>query len=460
MSSIPHHVVVIGSGFGGLFATKSLCGAPVEITLIARTPYHLFQPLIYQVATGILSEGEVAATTREILRNQKNVRVVQGDVTDVELDARTVTCTLAGVTTSITYDSLIVATGAGQSYFGNDGFAAFAPGLKSIDDALALRAQIFGAFEQAEVETDPDARRALLTFVVVGGGPTGVEMAGQLAELSQRSMKNNFRSIDPTSARVVLVEAGDRLLPTYSAKLSKRARLALEKRGVDVRVNASVTNVDANGVETTRSDGTTIPIKAGTKVWAAGVAASPLGRILAQASEAEVTRTGQVLVQRDLTLPGYPDVFVVGDLASLPNVAGVAQGAIQGGKFAAKQITRRLSGKPEAAQFRYRDKGTIATISRFSAVAKVGPVDISGFPAWALWLGVHLVYLVGFKNRLTVLMHWTVTFVGSARSERSAPAPQSPAPASTAGQVDDGSANVRADTLPSDRDLATSTAPA
>jgi len=419
----PHRVVVIGSGFGGLFATKHLRRAPVEITLISKTPYHLFQPLLYQVTTGILSEGEIAAPIRDVLRDQSNARVIQGEVSDINLDARTVTSTLGDVVTQTPYDSLILAAGAGQSYFGNDQFAEYAPGMKSIDDALALRAQIFGAFEMAEVETDPDQRSAWLTFVVVGGGPTGVEMAGQLAELSRRSMKNNFRSIDPAQARVILVEAAPALLQVYGSTLSQRAKRALERHGVEVHLGARVTDIDTDGVEVTLSDNDTIRVAAKTKVWAAGVSASPLGNTLARQSGAELTHNGQLEVEPNLTLPGYPEVFVVGDMAAT-DTAGVAQVAIQGGEFAARLIARRLDGKPTDDEFRYHDKGIIATISRFNAIARVGPLKLSGFMAWALWLGVHLFYLVGFKNRVSVLMHWTITFLGRARSERTAPAPK------------------------------------
>jgi NADH:ubiquinone reductase (H+-translocating) len=417
----PHRVVVIGSGFGGLFATKHLRRAPVEITLISRTPYHLFQPLLYQVTTGILSEGEIAAPIRDVLRDQANVRVIQGEVHDIDLARRTVSWTLGEVTTSTPYDSLILAAGAGQSYFGNDRFAEFAPGMKSIDDALALRARIFGAFEVAEVETDADRRESWLTFVVVGGGPTGVEMAGQLAELSRRSMKNNFRAIDPATARVVLVEAGEALLAAYGPRLSRRAKRALEKHGVEVQLGARVTDIDAVSVEILNADGRVTRIASRTKVWAAGVSASPLAARIAEGSRATLTRTGQLEVRPDLTVPGHPEVFVVGDVAAIDTV-GVAQVAIQGGEFAARQIQRRLEGRPTDERFHYRDKGIIATIARFDAIAKVGPLRLSGFVAWALWLGVHLFYLVGFKNRVSVLMHWAITFAGRARSERTSPA--------------------------------------
>ncbi len=412
--------MVIGSGFGGLFAAKQLRYERVEVTLIARTPYHLFQPLLYQVATGILSEGEIAPTTREILKRQKNVRVLLGDVTHIDLVQRTVTATVGTYTTVTAYDSLIVAAGAGQSYFGNEQFAEYAPGMKSIDDALALRARIFSTYELAEIEEDPVQRAALLTFVVVGGGPTGVEMAGQLAELSRRSLHNNFVNFEPATARVILVEAGPQVLPGYGPNLSERARRSLIGAGVEVRLNTRVVDVDGGGV-TVQADGRADRIAAVTKVWAAGVSASPLGGILAAASGATLTRNGQLEVLADCTIPGHPEVFVVGDMMHLGQMPGVAQVAIQSGTFAARQIGRRLRGRTTVRRFRYRDKGMLATISRFKAIAQVGPLRLSGVSAWLLWLGVHLVYLVGFKNRVSVLFHWTVTFAGRSRAERTAP---------------------------------------
>ncbi len=414
-AATPHRVVVIGSGFGGLFATKALQRAPVEVTLIDRTSHHLFQPLLYQVATGILSTGEMAPPTREILRKQRNAHVVLGDVTSIDLEAHRVTSTVLGRTRVIPYDSLIVAAGSGQSYFGNDHFAEFAPSMKSIDDALELRARIFGAYEIAELEDDEKARAALLTFVVVGGGPTGVEMAGQLAELSMRGLRQEFRTFDPADSRVVLVEAGPAVLGGYGEKLSAKTRRALEKLGVEVRVNTKVVGVDAAGVDLEDPDKSLERIEAVTKVWAAGVSSSPLGGILAEATGAARNRAGQLAVGPDLTLPGHPEVFVVGDMMQLPGTAGVAQVAIQGGRFAAGRIAGRLYGRPDAAAFHYRDKGMLATISRFRAVASIGRLEVSGFPAWILWLVVHLFYIVGFRNRLSVVMHWTVSFLGRGR---------------------------------------------
>jgi NADH dehydrogenase len=413
-----HQVVVIGSGFGGLFGTKSLKGADVDVTMIAKTTHHLFQPLLYQVATGILSQGEIAPPTREILADQKNARVILGEVTDIDLDRQVVVSRVLGRETTTSYDSLIVAAGAGQSYFGNDHFAEFAPGMKSIDDALELRGRIFGAFEMAELaETDEEIER-LLTFVVVGAGPTGVEMAGQIAELAHRTLRKDFRRINTREARVILLDAAPQVLPPFGAKLGAWTQRSLEKRGVEVRLGEMVTDVDEFGLEVKRKDSAPERIEAATKVWAAGVAASPLARLLAEQTGAPVDRAGRIGVNPDLTLPGHPEVFVVGDMISLDNLPGVAQVAIQGAKYAAKEIRRRQEDLPPQKPFKYFDKGSMATISRFSAVALVGKVRVSGFIAWMMWLGVHLVYLTGFKNRISALGHWFVSFIGTGRSER------------------------------------------
>src|ERR671927_468255 len=408
-------VVIIGSGFGGLFTAKALAKAPVDVTVIGKTAHHLFQPLLYQVATGILSEGEIAPPTREVLRRQQNVRVVLGEVTDIDLAARTVSSTVLGRTTVHEYDELIVAAGAGQSYFGNDQFAEFAPGMKSIDDALELRGRIFGAFELAELATDPAEIDRLLTFVVVGAGPTGVEMAGQIAELAHRTLRRDFRNIDPTSARVILLDAAPKVLPPFVDKLGGRARHQLNRIGVEVQLGAMVTDVDADGIEIKDPDGQVRRITAATKIWAAGVQASSLGRQLGEQSGAEVDRAGRISVLPDLTLPGHPEIHVVGDMMALDKLPGVAQVAIQGARYSAEAIRRRLAGKAPQQPFRYHDKGSMATISRFHAVADIGRVRTEGFIAWVMWLVVHLFYIVGFKNRFTTVVHWLVSFLGRGR---------------------------------------------
>lgn len=413
-----HRVVIVGSGFGGLFAAKALKRADVDVTVVARTTHHLFQPLLYQVATGVLSQGEIAPATREILARQRNARVILGDVTAIDLDRRTVTSSVEGHVTETPYDSLIVAAGAGQSYFGNDQFARYAPGMKSIDDALELRARIFGAFETAEISDDPAEVARLTTFVVVGAGATGVEMAGQISELAHRALVGEYRRIDPRDARIILLDGAPQVLPAFGGRLGEKAARRLEKIGVEVRTHTMVTDVDEDGIAVKHEDGTEERIESRSKIWAAGVQASPLARQLAEQSGAEVDRAGRVRVRPDLTLPDHPEVFVIGDMMTLDDLPGVAQVAIQGGKHAAKQISARLRGRAGDEPFRYFDKGNMATVSRFSAVAEIGRLRFTGFIAWVAWLAVHLFYITGFKNRITTLLHWTVSFIGRDRSER------------------------------------------
>jgi NADH:ubiquinone reductase (H+-translocating) len=412
-----HKVVIVGSGFGGLNAAKALKHADVDIKMIARTTHHLFQPLLYQVATGIISSGEIAPPTRIILRKQKNAQVLLGNVTHIDLANKTVKSELLGHTYVTPYDTLVIAAGAGQSYFGNDHFAEWAPGMKTVDDALELRGRILGAFEQAERSSDPARREKLLTFTVVGAGPTGVEMAGQIAELADHTLKGAFRHIDSTQARVILLDAAPAVLPPMGEKLGKKAQARLEKMGVDIQLGAMVTDVDRNGITVKDSDGTIRRIESATKVWSAGVSASPLGRDLADQSDAELDRAGRVKVLPDLSIPGHPNVFVVGDMAAVEGVPGMAQGAIQGAKYAAKAIKAELKGADPAQRepFQYFDKGSMATVSRFSAVAKGGRLEFGGFIAWLAWLVLHLVYLVGFKTKVTTLLSWTVTFLSTAR---------------------------------------------
>jgi NADH dehydrogenase len=414
-----HKVVIIGSGFGGLTAAQTLKHADVDIKLIAKTTHHLFQPLLYQVATGIISEGEIAPATRVILRDQKNAQVLLGEVTHIDLAKKLVTSQLLGHNYATPFDSLIIAAGAGQSYFGNDHFAEFAPGMKSIDDALELRGRILGAFEQAERSSDPVRRQKLLTFTVVGAGPTGVEMAGQIAELADHTLKGAFRHIDSTKARVILLDAAPAVLPPMGEKLGKQAQARLEKMGVEIQLGAMVTDVDRNGLTVKHADGTIDRIESACKVWSAGVSASPLGRDLAQQSGVELDRAGRVKVLPDLSIPGHPKVFVVGDMMAVDGVPGMAQGAIQGGRYAAKLIKAEVSGSAPAqrAPFKYFDKGSMATVSRFSAVAKVGKIEFGGFIAWLAWLFLHLIYLVGFKTKLVTMLSWTVTFMSTRRGQ-------------------------------------------
>jgi NADH dehydrogenase len=414
-----HRVVVIGSGFGGLYATMALRRADVDVTIVAKTTHHVFQPLLYQVATGILSVGDVAPATRDVLSRQRNARVLLGEVNAVDLAARTVTSHVQGRSHVTSYDSLIVAAGAEQSYFGHDEFACFAPGMKSIDDALELRGRIFGAFELAELEAVRGNECAhLLTFVVVGGGPTGVEMAGQVAELTKRTLRRDFRMIDTVKARVLLVDAADELLPSFQSRLGRKARTALERLGVEVRLRTTVVGVDNAGIVLQLEDGTHEHIESATKIWAAGVQASPLSHILAKQSGASLDRAGRVEVEPDLTLPGHPEVFVVGDMISRPDLPGVAQVAIQTGKFAAHEIERRLRHAPPQPPFRYRDLGSMAIVGRFQAVADIHSMRFTGAVGWLMWLGLHLVYLTGHRNKPSALLHWTVSFLGRGRPER------------------------------------------
>jgi NADH dehydrogenase len=412
-------VLIIGSGFGGLFAAKELAKAPVDVTIVSSTLHHLFQPLLYQLATGILSSGEIAPPTRSIMRRQANISVLAGTVAEVDLQQRVAKASFGRQKYDLAYDYLIVAAGAGQSYFGNDHFADFAPGMKTIDQALEIRGRIFGAFEMAEISQTAEDVEHWLTFVVVGAGPTGVEMAGQIAELAKQTLKDDYRRINPLSARVILVEGADQVLPPFGEKLGGRAQRRLEELGVEVQTGKMVVDMDANGLVVRDRDGNEERIKSRCKVWAAGVAASPLGRHLAEQSGAEVDRAGRVHVNEDLTLPGHPEVFVVGDMMALEDLPGVAQVAMQGGQFAATTIKNRVTGRPVPERFKYFDKGSMAIISRYQAVAKVGRLELAGFDAWVIWLVVHLMYLVGFKNRFTTLVHWGVTFIGNGRAQRS-----------------------------------------
>nr|WP_308128946.1 NAD(P)/FAD-dependent oxidoreductase [Actinoplanes polyasparticus] len=407
-------MVIVGAGFGGLFAAKALGRVPAQVTVINGTTYHLFEPLLYQVAAGILSEGEVAPPIREILPG-RDIRL--GWVTDVDVVARTVVVSSPdGRERSVPYDSLVVAAGASNSYFGNERFAEHAPALKNIDDALEVRSRIFHAFEMAELEDDPERRRQWLTFVLVGAGPTGVELAGQIAELAHRALKGQYRRADLATTRVVLVDAVDRVLPAFDQHLSAAARKQLRRLGVEVRLGTRVTDVDAYGVKVETAEGEE-RIEAYTKFWAAGVAAPALAARIAAATGAPTDRAGRIRVEPDLTVPGHPEIFVVGDMAAT-GLPGVAQVAMQGGAYAARTIARRLAGKPAGKPFKYFDKGNMATISRFSAVADMGPLHLSGLVGWLGWLGVHLFYLVGFKNKVTTLLHWLVSFLGRGRAER------------------------------------------
>ena len=416
-----HRVVIVGGGFGGLRVAKALRRAPVDITLIDRRNFHLFQPLLYQVATGSLSPGEIATPLRAVLRRQANVRVVLGEVHDFDLTAREVVVGRAagdGGDLRIPYDSLVVAAGMRNHYFGHDEWQDAAPALKSLEDALAIRRRILLAFEAAEMETDPTARREWLTFVVVGGGPTGVELAGQIGEIAGDTMRNQFSSYDPSAARVLLVEGAERILGSFKASQSAQAVRSLGDIGVTVRTRCLVRDVDATGVSV-QQDGRSERIAARTIVWAAGVAASPLATRLAEAAGLETDRIGRVPVGRDLTLSGHPEVFAIGDMVAVDGtpLPGVAPVAMQMGRYAGRAITRRLAGEPPVP-FAYKDKGNVATIGRAKAVAELRGLRFHGFVAWWLWLAVHLFYLIGFQNRVLVMVRWSWSFVTRGRGAR------------------------------------------
>jgi NADH:ubiquinone reductase (H+-translocating) len=422
-----HRVVVIGGGFGGLQAATHLARAPVELTLVDRRNFHLFQPLTYQIATGALSPGEVCYPLRAIFKRRPNVRVVLAEATRFDLDAREVRVEPmvdGEAPFSVPYDTLIVAGGSRYSYFGHDEWQSVAPEVKSLESALAVRGRILAAFEAAEMERDKARRDALLTFVVVGGGPTGVEMAGQIAELARDTLRGDFRAINPRDGRVLLVEATDRILNGFPPSLSKKAKRSLENLGVTVMLDRTVVGIDREAVTVRAPDETTDRIPASTAIWAAGVTASRLAAGLAEHVDGDVDRAGRLAVESDLTLAGHPEVFAIGDMVrvrdehGMPVVyPGVAPVAMQQGRHAAKVVRDRLEGR-SGGPFRYRDKGNLATIGRARAVADLHFVRLSGFIAWVTWLVVHLWYLIGFQNRLLVLIRWEFSFVTHGRGAR------------------------------------------
>jgi NADH dehydrogenase len=429
-----HRVVVVGGGFGGLHAVLKLCRARVDVTLIDRHNFHLFQPLTYQVATGALSPGEIAYPLRAIFKRHDNVRVLLAEVADFDLSQRELHLRpVAGATAppSIPYDTLIVAGGSRYSYFGHDDWSEHAAEVKSLESALVARSRLLGAFEAAEAEPDPERRAAWLTFVVVGAGPTGVEMAGQIAELARNTMRREFRAIDPRTARIVLVEAADRVLTTFPASLSARASQSLHRIGVTVLTQRTVTGIDAKGVTISGGSGDAERIVTHNVIWAAGVTASGLASRLGELTGAERDRAGRVTVEPDLTLPGHPEVFALGDMVRVRGadgvptlLPGVAPVAMQQGRYAARVTRDRLRSR-DTPPFRYRDKGNLATIGRAAAVADIKGLRLHGFLAWVTWLVVHLWYLVGFQNRLLVVIRWSFSFVTHGRGSRLITEPRS-----------------------------------
>jgi NADH dehydrogenase len=413
-----HRVVIVGGGFGGIYAATALRRAPVDVVLVDRRNVTVFSPMLYQAATGAVSESEIARPLRDILRRQRNARVILGDATGVDAERREV---LLADRSSLPYDSLIVATGTEYSYFGRDEWRADAPSLKSLEDVAEIRRRVLLAFESAERETDPERRAAWLTFVVVGGGTTGVELAGAVAELARQTLHGQFRAADPRQARVMLVEQRERVVPEYPEALSAVTREQLEDLGVEVRTGTSVVDVRETEVAV-RTEGTEERLAAMTVLWAAGVRASTFGRRVAAALGATTDRRGRFVVEADLSVPGHPEVLVVGDVAAMTRANGqpvpaVAQGAIQGGRHAARVIAARLHGRP-SPEFRYRDLGELAMVGRFRVVGRLPVLSFAGVFPWLLWLGIHLFYLSGFQNRLLVALRWLSSFVTGARGSR------------------------------------------
>lgn len=429
-----HRVVIVGGGFGGLNAAKTLSRSPVEVTLIDRRNFHLFQPLLYQVATGGLSPGDIASPLRGVLERRKNVQVLMGEAIGFDVGRRHVVLRDG----EIPYDTLIVAAGAVNSYFGHDDWRRHAPGLKTVEDATGMRRRVLLAFENAEKETNPDRVREWLTFVIIGGGPTGLELAGALAEIARHTLKHEFRRINPGDARILVIEGGERLLTAYPSALSSKAERSLRRLGVTVITGALATAIDACGVTVRRGDGAEERISARTVLWAAGIRAAPLGEALAAATGTTTDRMGRVFVESDCTIAGHPEIFVIGDLAHFRDetgrpLPGVAPVALQQGKYAAKSIHRRLrrggGGKVEPQRpFRYFDKGSMATIGRHAAVADIRGLKFSGYPAWLAWLFVHLILLVEFENRLLVLIQWAWNYLTWNRSARLITEPGETAP--------------------------------
>src|SRR5262245_15722542 len=414
-----HRVVIVGGGFGGLSAARALRSAPVDVTLIDRRNYHLFQPLLYQVATGSLSPGQIAAPIRSVLSRQTNTRVLLGDVVDVDPDTRRVVLADGA---AIPYDSLIVAAGSQTSYYGHDDWRQWAPGMKSIEEATNIRHKILYAFEVAERLAEPVERRAWLRFVIVGGGATGVELAGAIGEIARQTLKNDFRSIRPQDAEIILLDGAPRVLMTFPEDLARKATESLAKLGVQVKTGVMVKDIDHGGV-TVEGHGVTDRIESRTVIWAGGVTVPALARPLATRTKAETDQGGRIKVNADLTLPGHPDIYVVGDLASASDASGkplpgLAQVAMQGGTYAAKAVLGRVEGKKPLPPFKYFDKGELAVIGRAAAVANIFGRHISGLPAWLIWAFVHLMYLVQFRSRLTVFVEWAIEDLTFSRGAR------------------------------------------
>lgn len=411
-------VVVVGGGFAGLFAVRELRRAPFDITLVDQSEHHLFQPLLYQCATGILSEGQITTPLRRVLCKYRNVTCEMAKVVDVDTVERKARCVRPlGEEIDLGYDHLIVATGVEQSYFGHDEFATWAPGMKTISDALTIRRRVFGSFETAETAPDPAERSRHLTFALVGAGPTGVELAGQIRELATKTLRDEFRHVRPEDARVLLFDGGTAPLASFGSELSRRAGSSLAKLGVEMHMNTRVTNVDETGLDVRDADGKDTHFEAATVLWTAGVAAPPLATTLAKATGAQQDHAGRIAVRDDLTIPGHPEISVVGDTMSLHKLPGLAEVAMQSGRYAGRRVRREAGGQP-VTPFKYRNLGSAAYIARGSAVVAAGPVRLSGFIGWVLWLFIHVAFLTGFRNRIGAILSWWVTFTRDVRRER------------------------------------------
>jgi NADH dehydrogenase len=414
----PRRVVIIGGGFGGLFAARAL-GRDVSVTLVDQAHHHLFQPLLYQCATGILSEGQIAAPLRSVLKGHKNIQCAMAEVTGIDTEGRRVIAVRpGGGRIEFGYDDLIVAAGMRQSYFGHDEFAKFAPGMKSIADVLTIRRRVFGAFEMAETSGDPAERRRWLTFALVGAGPTGVELAGQIRELATKTLRAEYRAAKPEDARVLLFDGGGAPLASFGPALSAKVGESLDKLGVEMHMGSIVTDVDATGLAVRDHDGATTRYEAGTVLWTAGVEAPAFAKALAEATGAERDRAGRILVQPDLTIAGHPEISVIGDLMSLGKLPGVAEVAMQGGLYAGHRIKHAAAGRETAKPFRYHDLGSAAYIARGNAVMSAGPLKISGFAGWVGWLFIHIAFLTGYRNRFGAILTWWSAFTRDRRRER------------------------------------------
>jgi NADH:ubiquinone reductase (H+-translocating) len=412
-------VVIIGGGFAGLFAARRLKGDNISVTLIDRAQHHVFQPLLYQCATGIMSEGKIAAPLRDLLQKHKNTNCVMAEVIDFDVAGRRVIARrIGGDRLEFGYDDLIVAAGVRQSYFGHPEFARWAPGMKTVSDALSIRRRVYGAFEMADTATDPEERRLYLTFALVGAGPTGVELAGQIREVATKTLRSEFRNIKPEDARVLLFDGGSAPLAMFGPKLSQKAASTLDKLGVERHMGSIVTHVDEGYVLVRDHDGQETRYDVGTVLWTAGVEAPPIAKALAAATGAKQDRSGRILVEKNLTIPDHPEISVLGDMMSLDKLPGVAEVAMQSGLYAGNRVRRRTSGDIEEKPFRYRDLGSAAYISRGRAVVSAGPLQVGGFVGWVIWLFIHIAFLTGYRNRIGALFTWWFAFTRDIRRER------------------------------------------